>query len=365
MSRVRALHPVAWWTWALCLAWAAMRTSNVLLLLTIVAVAAFVVSARRSRAVWGGTFRLMVYFGVVTVVTTVFLQVLLGTRLPGHTLFVLPQWDLPSWTSGLSVGGPITGEALLSSLVSGLRLAVLIACFGAANSLAHPGRLLNLVPAALYEVGVAVVVALTFIPHLTESIGRVRNAQRLRGRRLTGLRGMHGLAVPVLQEALDRAISLAASMDSRGYGRLRSVPAAVRRTTNAALLLGLGGALVGSYFVVDPGADHVTGVIALSLGTSVAVGAGILTGRRVRRTRYRTDPWGGPEWFTVGTGAVVVLGYLVGNPSPQQVGMLAWPTLPLVPFAATLIAALPGVVTPAPYQDQRPVPGPGLREVAA
>jgi energy-coupling factor transport system permease protein len=348
VSRARLVHPIAWWAWAMCLAWAAMRTTNVLLLLLITAVAGFVVSARRTRAVWGNAFRLMLLFGLVTVAVTIVLQMLLGTRLPGHVLIDLPRWDLPSWSAGLSFGGPVTSEALLNSFVSGLRLAVLIACFGAANSLAHPSRLLKIVPAALYELGVAVVVALTFIPQLTESIGRVRGAQRLRGRPLTGMRGLRGLAVPVLEESLDRAISLAASMDSRGYGRTTGIAVGTRRATNALLLLGLGGALLGSYFVVDPAADHGVGVVALVGGTAVAVLAGLLTGRRVRRTSYRSDPWGRPEWLTVSLGAIALGCYLLGHPGAADPVVLRWPTLPLIPFAGTLVAALAGIVTPAP-----------------
>jgi len=39
---------------------------------------------------------------------TVLLQALIGTRIAGHTLIDLPRWELPSWTSGLTVGGPVT-----------------------------------------------------------------------------------------------------------------------------------------------------------------------------------------------------------------------------------------------------------------
>lgn len=364
MARARYVHPVAWWIWALCLAWAAMRTTNILLLLTITAVASYVVGARRSQAVWGNSFRLLLLFGAVTVFLSVLLQVVLGTRVGGHSLLVLPRWNLPSWTAGLSVGGDVTAEALLASLTSGLRLAVLIACFGAANSLAHPGRLLKLVPGALYELGVAVVVAMTFIPQLTESIGRVHRALRLRGRTATGWRGLHAMVVPILEEALDSAISLAASMDSRGYGRTAAVPAAFRRTTNAVLLLGLGGALVGSYFVVDPNADHRFGTAALVAGTLVASAAGTLAGRRVHRTKYRRDPWAAAEWLTVGTGALVVAGYLLGHPNPSVALVLQWPTLPVLPFAATLLAGLAGVLTPPPYPRAYRARAPRVAEVA-
>ena len=54
-------------------------------------------------------------------------------------------------------------------------------CVGAANSLANPKRLLRSMPAALYEVGTALVVAITILPQLADSLRRVRAAQRLRG----------------------------------------------------------------------------------------------------------------------------------------------------------------------------------------
>ena len=44
----RGLHPGAWWLWAACLAGAASRTTNPILLLLIGAVAVFVVAARRT-----------------------------------------------------------------------------------------------------------------------------------------------------------------------------------------------------------------------------------------------------------------------------------------------------------------------------
>jgi energy-coupling factor transport system permease protein len=218
-----------------------------------------------------------------------------------------------------------------------------LACFGAGNSLAHPGRLLKLVPAALYELGVAVVVALTLIPQLTESIGRVRNAQRLRGRSIAGLAGLRSLVVPVLSEALERAIAVAASMDSRGYGRRAAVPAGIRRTINGLLLLGLCAALAGSYFVIDPGGDHAAGVFALVAGTVLAVGAGLAAGRQVRRTVFRKDPWGSPEWLIISAVVAAVTGYLIGDPNPDPSGVLQWPSLPVIPFLGTLIAAVPGL----------------------
>jgi energy-coupling factor transport system permease protein len=344
----RLIHPGAWWLWALCLAFAAMRTTNVLLLLTIAAVAAFTVSARRGRAPWAEAYRLLFGFALLSIGLTVALQILLGTRTPGHVLVDLPSVPLPHWTGGLSVGGAITGEALLNSFDAGLRLAVLITCFGAANALAHPARLLRILPAALYEVGVAIVVALTFVPQLAESLVRVRSAQRLRGRPITGLRGLRGIAVPVLEESLERAIGLAASMDSRGYGRRSQQRSAVRRLTATAVLAGMGAAIAGTYQLIDPGTNHRLGLALLVGGTAVATGGGLLAGRRTRRTRYRPDPWRWPEWLVVGCGGVVVLAYQLRVHDSSTAGVaLAWPTLDVAAFLATLLAMIPALATPA------------------
>lgn len=334
-----------------------MRTTNVPLLLTIAAVAAFLVSARRGRAPWAEAYRLLFGFAVLSIVLTLVLQILLGTRTPGHVLVRLPSLPLPHWTGGLSVGGPITGEAMLNAFDAGLRLAVLITCFGAANALAHPARLLRILPAALYEVGVAIVVALTFVPQVAESLVRVRSAQRLRGRPITGLRGLRGIAVPVLEESLERAIRLAASMDSRGYGRRTQQRPAVRRLTAAAVLAGLCAATAGTYQLIDPGTNHRLGLALLVAGTGLATVGGFIAGRRTRRTRYRPDAWQWPEWLVVGCGAVVVVVYQLRVHDPADAGVpLAWPTLPLVAFLATLVAVVPAFATPAVPDTVAPVP---------
>jgi energy-coupling factor transport system permease protein len=343
----RLLHPGAWWLWAISLAYAAMRTTDPVLLLEIAAVTAFVVAARRGSAPWARAYGLLLKFGILTICVTILLQVLIGVRVAGHVVFRLPSVSLPSWAAGLSLGGPVTGEAVLNAFVTGLRLAVLLACFGAANALAHPARLVRILPPALYEVGVAVVVAMTFVPQLAESAVRVRSAQRIRGRPVAGLSGLRGVAVPVLEEALDRAIALAASMDSRGYGRRASVSRRARQLAGAGLLTGLGAAVVGTYQVIGGGSSRL-GLVLLTAGTLVAVAAGLATGRRVRRSRYRPDPWAVPEWLTAASGLAVALIFQLAVHDPLGVGVpLRWPQVAPLPFAAVLLGLLPAVLTPA------------------
>ncbi len=96
-------------------------------------------------------------------------------------LFTLPSLPMPSG-SGLKLGGQVTLEAVLRAFYEGLQLATILCCVGAANALGSARRLLRYVPGALYEIGVACVIALTFAPQLVTDAARVRAAHRLRGR---------------------------------------------------------------------------------------------------------------------------------------------------------------------------------------
>ena len=94
----RALHPGAWWLWAGGLAAAAMRTTNPLLLALIIGVVAYVVAARRTSAPWARSFGSFARLAIFVVVFRMLIQVLVGERLPGTTLFTLgisgPDYDL-------------------------------------------------------------------------------------------------------------------------------------------------------------------------------------------------------------------------------------------------------------------------------
>jgi energy-coupling factor transport system permease protein len=358
----RTLHPAAWWVWAAAMAVAAIRTTNPILLLLIAAVAAFVVSACRTAAPWSRSLVVFFRLGLIVIVVRVVVEIIFGNRLPGHVLFTLPHVPLPSWAAGVSIGGPVTVEALLQSAVDGLRLAVVLVCFGAANSLASPYRLLRCLPAVLYEAGVAVTVALAFAPEVVMAIGSVRDARRLRGRPTRGVAGLRGMAIPVLEGALDRSLQLASSMDARGYGRRVDVAHRTRRLATGSTAVGLLLIMVGVYGALDPGSLPAGGVPflvvgAVLLGTGMAVG-----GRRTTRTRYRPDLWRTREWEVAGSGVVVLLSLIVaaaiGVPGLQlTVYPLHLPTLPLLPAVGILIGLLPAAVSPS----RRTAAGPGDR----
>lgn len=352
-SYPRMLHPGAWWLWALGLATAASRTRNPVLLLLILAVAGLVVAARRSEAPWGRSFGAFLKLALLVIAIRVVFQAVLSESGQGSTvLFTLPEVPLPDVAAGIKLGGQVTLEALLRALYDGLQLAVVLCCVGAANSLASARRLLRSLPGALYEVGVASVVALTFAPQLLSDAQRVRAAQRLRGHRGRGLRSWARSAMPVLDSALERSVSLAAAMDSRGYGRTAGAPRATRMLTGLLTLGGLVGVCTGVYGLLGGGSYGLLGVPALVAGLVLAFAGLLLGGRRTRRSRYRPDPWAVPEALVAGSGVVAALTLIVtGSTDPAGLVLadpLAAPPVPWLAVLGILVAAMPAVLAPPP-----------------
>ena len=362
--QLRALHPGAWWLWATGLATAASRTTNPLLLGLILAVAGYVVAARRTDAPWAKAYGFYLKMGLVVVAIRVVFAAVFGAPVPGAVLVHLPEATLPHWAAGVRLGGDVTLEGVLAAVYAGLQLATMLACVGAANALANPRRLLRSVPGALYEVGVAVVVALSFTPQLIEGVGRVRAARRLRGRPHTGMRGLRGVAMPVLEGALERSVDLAASMDARGFGRGAVVlDNGARNRSGALTLAGLLGVSVGLYGLMDAGSPTALGLPMLAAGALVAAAGLALGGRRSVRSQYRPDRWGAQEWVVAGSGSVAAAGMLVAaavDPSAlaPSTSPLTMPTFPVVPALAVLVALLPAWVAPAPERDHERVGDP-------
>ncbi|WP_326612401.1 energy-coupling factor transporter transmembrane protein EcfT [Streptomyces scopuliridis] len=367
-NRSNALHAGAWWLWALGLAVAASRTTNPLLLGLLVGVAGYVVAARRTDAPWARSYGAFIKLGLAVIVIRLLFSVFLGSPVPGErVLITLPEVPLPDWAAGVRIGGRVTAEQLVFALYDGAKLATLLICVGAANALASPARLLKSLPGALYEAGVAVVVAMTFAPNMVADVGRLRTARRLRGRPTGGVRAVLQIGLPVLEGALERSVAVAASMDARGYGRTAEVPRAVRTTTTALTLGGLLGVCAGSYaLLAAEGAGY--GLPLLGAGVAAALAGLRLGGRRSVRTRYRPDRWGVRAWLVAGSGAAVAaLMIRAGavDPAALHPGVvpLEAPVLPLWPAAGALLGLLPAFVAPAPAPS--PAALPSQRETAS
>jgi energy-coupling factor transport system permease protein len=160
--------------------------------------------------------------------------------------------------------------------------------------------------------------------------------------------------MPVLEGALERSVELAAAMDARGFGRSSDRQPRGRAAgwlTGAGLL----GTCVGVYGLLDASSPAVLGLPMLLAGGSLAVAGLAVGGRHATRSRYRPDPWTGPEWLVTGCGLVAAGTVLVAAGTGAGAALMPVatdpPTLPVVPALGVLAALLPAWLAP-------PVPRP-------
>ena len=107
----------------------------------------------------------------------------------------------------------------------------------------------------------------------------------------------------------------------------------------------------------DSAAPRWLGWPLVLLGALVAIAGLRYAGRRSIRSAYRPDPWARPEWLTAAAGVLVAAVFALSATGPLQVMVtpLAWPSAPLLPLAAILLAAGPAVWTPRlPESGGRP-----------
>lgn len=172
-----------------------MSTTNPFYLLPVLGAAWVVHAAHRNAGPHARSFRIFLVFGAMTIVTRTLL------------VFLFPA--------------SVTTGVIANAFLEGLRLAVLLTVFGAFNSVADPFGVLRLAPRRFHEPALAAALALSIAPRTIASVGRVREAQRMRGIEIRGLRALPALAVPVLETGMEDAVTLAESMDARGHGRGR------------------------------------------------------------------------------------------------------------------------------------------------
>lgn len=363
----RHLHPFAWWGYALALVAASSLTTNPLLLGGIILAACVVTLSSRGDSPWGNSFHLYVWLGVFMVVLRIAFRIVFGGGAGPTVLFTIPEIPLPSWVQGISLFGPVSLESILSGLYDGMQLAAIVICIGAANSLANPKKLLASLPGAFYELGTVIVVAVSALPQLGESLLRVLRARKLRRgprtkTRRERLRFVETIVVPVLSDALERSLSLAASMDVRGFGRSDPPSPATRRWSVVAGLASIVLLAAWSFrFVARSPGLTLLGVPLLSTvlllgGLTCAVVTIRLAGSTVHRTQYRPITWRAAETGILASGLlvlVIVATVAAGESSAvlkPTVVPLEWPTLTPLLAAALVFAALPAVLAPAPQR---------------
>ena len=161
-----------------------------------------------------GPFRAAVLLAVGFVLLRVVYRVAFGgVGGTGAVLIDLPLLRLGGPFSHVTLLGPITAVGLGNAALSALPVAAVIVVFGALNAVIDVTRLIarGAGRGPLRAISRALVIAWATFPALLESVRRVRVARQLRGER-----GVAALLVPVFEQTIERALALAASMETRG-----------------------------------------------------------------------------------------------------------------------------------------------------
>ena len=296
------VHPIAWWVWAIGIAVATTRSPGVISSGLLIVAIVLVVALCHDSSPFARAFPVYLALAAAVVVVRVFFYILVGIKGGADVVIPLPRIPLPDWAGGIELLGPVSTSELASAASAGLALAALLLCFGAAVALTNPQRTLRSLPASLHLLGTAAVIAMTLAPQLVESWHRVRRAQSLRGRRLRAQHAVVATTLPVLQDALERSLAIAASMDSRGYARVHRGSSAVVLGLMLAALLG---AAAGTYALLDGSSPRWLAIPLLVAGAAAAVVGSTIASRRILTTRYRPDPWRTRENLIAGSGVAI------------------------------------------------------------
>jgi energy-coupling factor transport system permease protein len=289
------------------------------LLLGVVLVQYLSLSQRRPEAQgWNTLLRLALWMALLVIPFNA-----LSIHAGRHVLFRLPaHWPL--------IGGNITLEGVVAGAVNALGLLTLIVLFAAFNLQISQAQLLRLTPAFVYEAGLVVSIALTFIPQMMVSSREIHEAQLVRGHRMRRPRDMLPYLMALLTTGLERSFQLAESLEARGFGNARDLPRRLDLLFKGLILLGLAGFLSGFFIQTYFQSLRWVGWSAVVLSTALLLGVFWAQGRRVLRIHYRRDPW---TWSD-GIVLAVCLGVAL---------LLAWVRL-----------QEPGVLVYSPYQQLLP-----------
>lgn len=359
----RVLHPWAWWIWALGIAGTVSLSSNPYVLAMALSSLCFVVAARRGSAPWARAFPIYLVMCAGVVAYRMVMHVLVGSKIGEHELFTINTFQLPDWVAGITLFGTVYAEGLIMAVIQGLVLGTMIVAVGAANSLADPKKLVKSLPSALGDLGTAVVIGISVAPQMAQSALRIHRARTLRGDDSKGLRSFGRILMPVFQDTLDRSLALAASMDSRGYGRPAISSKAEQRVTSAFGFLGIVGVTIGLFVVLDATVPASIAVPIVMLGVGFLAVSIFVASRRKTSTVYEKAPWQAAEWIVSACGVTPLLAALVTHKVAPSSMVVSWIPLhipnqvPLLVIAGLLVAAAPGFISP-----RLPKPG-SLRKI--
>jgi energy-coupling factor transport system permease protein len=261
------------------------------------------------------------------------------------------------------VGGAITLEAVAYGASAGLAVWILILLFAAFNTTMDASELIRLAPPVFYQASIITSIGLTFVPQMLTSAQEIREAQRVRGHRFRSWRDMIPLVMPLLTTSLERAMMLAESMESRGFGG-ETTGLNTRRRLQLSLLVLLGLALLFSGLLLNlwwrQSAWWVGAIVILAV---VCLGyAFVSLAKHSKRSHYKRQHWRLPDTL-IGATSIAATTIVVFTRLTNNLALTYYPFPPgsMLPSfnpwlgIAFVLFAIPGLLSIANSAPPRPL----------
>jgi energy-coupling factor transport system permease protein len=319
VSKAQQVQAGSWWLLAISLAFFASTTN----LPGILAVIAVVISVPLATGVARGpktnsnlksvslSFYLKIAAAVV-IIRILFRVIFNYGSAESLVLIRFPQLNLELGAAGtVRLLGDFTLTTLQSSATDGLRLAAIILSIAMANLMADPRTLVRALPSAFREVGTAIGIALNLAPQIIQSLQRVKRAQVLR----VGSSSKNNLAhlvTPVLEDAIDQSLALAASMDSRGFGRRGTYSKSELRRIRVFTWGALAAIVFALASLLLSDKSQLTGLSFSILGVALLLAAFRLLSKGHSQTRYRAQEITRSDFALSAISALLIAGATLG-----------------------------------------------------
>lgn len=354
MTTTRPVHAVAWLVWALAAAASLELAPSPLYVALVLAVAVVVVSVHgRDSPIARTSFSVLLVFGVLFAAVRIVLTTL-TTHAGTEVLFTLPHVDLPRLLGGFRLGGTVELPVLLQAASEAFVVVGVMAVFGAFNAVVSHHELVQSAPRAFYEAGLVVTVAVAFVPSTLATVHRVGEADLARtGGRVVRRGRLLRRTLPVLESGLERSLSLAESMDSRGFGHAGATT--TDRISGSLLLVALL-CLAGAFVALVGRAGEVAVAMGLAGAASLSLAVAVAS-RRSQRVRYRPRRMKAGDWAIAGACLLAPTGLSLLAIAGDDT--LVWTASPLRLPAFDLLAvvALAALLAPAFRRPERLSPG--------
>jgi len=162
---------------------------------------------------WSFYMKVAVWIGVFLILLNLILSQ------SGDTILFQAKLNIPVFDSIR-----ITLESFLFSLVMALRMAVVISAFAILSLTVSPEEMMRLM--AGFKIPAKSVfltsLATRFVPSLLDDAKTLAEVQKSRGAKLKGIRGKGPVIIPLLSNSLERSVTVAEAMESRGFGGERN-----------------------------------------------------------------------------------------------------------------------------------------------